>query len=678
MLLTSPRVRSALRRLAFLVFASCAIAHTHSLARAEDAPSRPVSAKAPEQHSSSTHFLQMPYNHPGLVVDLAVGLWAWPLPMDLNGDGRTDIVVSCPDKPSNGTYVFANPGAGSEASPVFRPGRRLSKGLTNAQVSFVDGKPRVLAPGVEFPDFLKTGFERPQKLTPPSNIHANKVRANQWRYVDYDGDGKLDLVVGVEDWTDYGWDNGYDAEGKWQRGPLRGFVYLLRNEGTNAEPKYETPQKLLAGGVPLETFGMPSPSFADFKNNGKLDLICGEFLDGFTYFENIGTRTHPEYARGRRLQAANRQPLAMDLQMITPTAFDWDGDGRMDLVCGDEDGRVAWLRNTGKVADGAPVFLSPSYFQQEADTLKCGALATPVAVDWDGDGDVDLIAGNTAGYVLFFENLSGPGVEHPKWAAPRVLEADSKVLRIMAGPNGSIQGPAEAKWGYTTLSVTDWDGDGLPDLIVNSIWGRVVWYKNIGSRKAPKLAAPQSVEVEWEGAPPELAWGWLKPQGKALLTQWRTTPVVVDLNGDGLPDLVMLDHEGYLVFFERAERGGKRVLLSPRRALCDEAGEPLRLNNRTAGGSGRRKLSAVDWDGDGKVDFLLNSKNATLLRQVATTGGKWLFKDMGPLSEDNIEGHDTSPTTGDFNNDGIPDLVVGAEDGRFYYLRNRRSAANGR
>ncbi len=47
----------------------------------------------------------------------------------------------------------------------------------------------------------------------------------------------------------------------------------------------------------------------------------------------------------------------------------------------------------------------------------------------------------------------------------------------MAGPNGSIQGPCEAKWGYTTLTVADWDGDGLPDLVVNSIWGKVVWYQ---------------------------------------------------------------------------------------------------------------------------------------------------------------------------------------------------------
>ena len=61
-----------------------------------------------------------------------------------------------------------------------------------------------------------------------------------------------------------------------------------------------------------------------------------------------------------------------------------------------------------------------------------------------------------AGYIGFIENL-GNG-DSPKWAKPVYLEADGKTILIQAGENGSIQGPAERKWGYTTLSVVDWDG----------------------------------------------------------------------------------------------------------------------------------------------------------------------------------------------------------------------------
>jgi hypothetical protein len=363
----------------------------------------------------------------------------------------------------------------------------------------------------------------------------------------------------------------------------------------------------------------------------------------------------------------------MDLQMITPTAIDWDQDGDFDLIVGDEDGRVALVENTGQLAGSTPQFLPPRYFRQEADAVKFGALATPAGFDWDGDGDTDILCGNTAGYIGFIENLSGRGVERPRWAAPKYLEAGGQIIRIQAGPNGSIQGPCEAKWGYTTQTVADWNGDGLPDLVVNSIWGKVHWYRNVGTRRAPKLAAAEPVEVEWDGPQPALAWGWLRPEGKALLTQWRTTPVAVDWNRDGLTDLVMLDHEGYLVLFERTWRDGKLVVLPPRRALCDEQGQPLRLNAGTAGKSGRRKLCTVDWDGDGQLDVLVNSANAQWLRQVGSSDGRWRFRDMGNVDVRNLEGHDTSPTPVDWNHDGVPDLLIGAEDGHLYYLRNPRT-----
>jgi len=647
-----------------------------------------VAGIAADLHATSLERLK--YNNPGLVVDLGVGLWAWPLPMDFDSDGDLDLVVNCPDKPFNGVYFFENATGDTSTNkfPIFKAGRRISRGLQNVQVSFVDGKPRVLSPGNEYPDFLKSGLESPRKLPLPANVHPNKVRGNFWRYVDYDGNGVQDVIVGADDWTDYGWDNAYDATGKWTNGPLRGFVYVARNRGSTQKPDYEKPVKLLADGKPVEVFGWPSPNFADFDNDGDLDLLCGEFLDGFTYFENVGNRKQPLYAAGRRLASAEGKPLTMDLQMITPVAIDWDKDGDMDLVVGDEDGRVALVEHTGKLqADRTPQFRAPRYFQQEADELKCGALATPVGFDWDGDGDDDIVSGNTAGYIMFFENLSGQGVEKPRWAAPQFLEANKRIIRILAGSNGSIQGPCEAKWGYTTLSVADWDGDGLPDIIANSIWGKVHWYRNVGTRRQPKLAAAKPIDVEWTGAQPVLEFGWLRPEGKALLTQWRTTPVVVDWNEDGLADLVMLDPQGYLAWFERTWHGKNLILQPPQRQFVGENFSVtdsrhtilnsnhglMRLNSGMAGKSGRRKLCIADWDGDGRKDLLVNSANANWLRQTSSREGFWRFRDEGPLASENIEGHDVSPTTVDFNDDGVPDFLGGAEDGRFYYLRNPRS-----
>jgi len=609
--------------------------------------------------------VRIKYNHPRLVVDLGVGLWAWPMPVDWDGDGDLDLLVDCPCKPYNGIWFFENPG-GSK-TPVFKAGKRVHASRRNIQVSLVDGKPRYLTPGTE----VSADLTNTTKIYPAARVEEHrKIRANQWKYVDYDGDGALDLIAAVGIWDDYGWDNAYNAKGEWTNGPLHGFVYLMRNEGTTAKPKYAAPTKVRAGGKAVDVYGRPSPNFADFDGDGDLDLLCGEFVDSFTYFENTGTRRAPKYSAGRKL-THNGKTLTMDLEMIMPSAVDWDGDGDVDLIVGDEDGRVALVEHTGKVRDGLPQFLPPVYFKQQADEVKFGALSTPAGFDWDGDGDEDIICGNTAGYIAFIENLSGPKVERPRWAAPQRLKAGGKTLRIMAGPNGSIQGPCERKWGYTTQTVADWDHDGRPDIVVNSILGKIVWYRNIGTRKAPKLSASQPINVEWRAEQPALKWGWMRPSGKALLTQWRTTPVIVDWNRDGLNDLLMLDHEGYLMLFPRSKRGGKLLLHEPQRIFETNPGY-VRLNSRTAGGSGRRKLCVVDWDGDGRLDVLANSPNAELWQNVADREGMYKLLNRGTIFKRNISSHTTSPTVVDWNGDGVPDLLVGAEDGFLYYGRNPR------
>jgi|694.fasta_scaffold07227_8 hypothetical protein len=625
------------------------------------------------------------YNHPGLTVDLGVGLWAWPIPCDADGDGDLDLMVSCPDKPSNGIWFFENATGSTKERPlpIFRPARRISGTVHYVMPSYIDGGVRVLSPGKEYRDFAQKGTSDPIPLGVPSDFYkprgpqqkGPKVRHNQWRHVDYDGDSILDLAVGIEDWSYYGWDDAYDAKGNWTAGPLRGFVFIHKGLGNG---NYAAPIQLMLDrnptevGTPLETFGCPSPNFEDFDGDGDLDLLCGEFLDGFTYFQNIGTRSEPNYAAGSRLTASDGNPLVMELQMIVPVAIDWDLDGAMDLIVGDEDGRVAWIRNsTNRTSDGVPIFDPPQYFEQVADTLKCGALATPVGIDWDHDGDQDILSGNTSGTIEFFENLSGPKIEAPKWAAPVQLSAGGKPFRITAGTNGSIQGPAEAKWGYTTFSVADWDLDGLEDIILNSILGEVVWLKNVGQRHRPELQSPMPIDVEWTSNQSVLDWGWRRPKSNAILTQWRTTPVVHDFNRDGLPDLAMLDTEGYLAFYERSRNETGRLLLQqPVRCFFDADGQPLRLNSKKAGGSGRRKLCVADWNQDGFPDLLLNSKNADLLLRLSSPEPGLRFQSAGSLANQNIEGHDVSPTVVDFNGDGVPDFLGGAEDGRLYYLRN--------
>lgn len=674
------------------------------------------------------------YNNPGLEVDLGVGLWGIPFPVDFNGDGRHELLVGSGGRPSNGIFRFS--GATDDKGPMlFQPGERLSDARTNMQVSHLDdGRWVITQPGFAYPDFKNTFLEERERIPYRPEFYIG--RTNQWRYFDYNGNGVLDLIIGASDWREYGWDDAYNDEGEWTNGPLRAHVYWVENLGTDEEPEYGETRIVMAGEESLEVYGMPSPNFADFNGNGLPDIICGEFLDRLTFFENIGTRTEPRYAPGRFLEHEG-DVITMDLQMIQPVAIDWDGDGHIDLVVGEEDGRVAFMKNTGEAVDGVPQFLPPVFFRQEADEVKVGALVTPFAYDWNGNGRLDLITGNTAGYIALVENLGG---YPPRWAAPHYLEADGEVIRILAGENGSIQGPAEAKWGYTVLSVADWNNNGLPDLIVNSIWGKVVWFENIGTRTEAKLAGAKPIEVEWEGEAPKPAWNWWDPEGKELATQWRSSVQAIDLNGNGLQDLVALDQDGFLSFYERREIDGELKLLPPRRIFrveedapavfdhshrpvefpddqgrnrlahldeegrlafygwvtidgrrqygivqrvaphsatpeeeADAIGQPLRLTGGWAGRSGRRKFVLVDWTGNGRLDLLVNSVNTTLMENIAEEPGQFLFRERGPIDDTILAGHTTNPAIVDWNGDGLPDVVVGAEDGLFYYMRNPRS-----
>ncbi|MBQ7195197.1 MAG: VCBS repeat-containing protein, partial [Bacteroidales bacterium] len=612
-------------------------------------------------------------------VELGTGLWGTPLPYDYDGDGVMDLIVTCPDRPYRGTYFFRNIGTG--VKPFFEGAVMISdKSSQNVRLGEAGGKLYVTAAGYDLKDFLKAPFESKVKIAyegPVIGEGVQKIRCNTWDYVDWDADGDLDIIVGNDSWDDYGWDNAFDSEGRWANGPLHGWVNLLEN----VDGKYINRGRVQAAGKDIDVYGSPTPCVADFDGDGDLDLICGEFTDELTWFENIGTRQAPVFAAGRKMTDRTGKTIRFHVEMITPIATDFDGDGHPDLMVGDEDGSVAYLHNTGKVRKGMPQFDPSVKMMQKSDYLKFGALSTPCSFDWDGDGRDDIITGNSAGEIAWIRNMSE--TDEPVWSAPMLFRVGGKPIHIQAGPNGSIQGPAEKKWGYTVLSVADWDGDGRADIIVNSIWGKVVWYRNPGGRDRLSLAEAKPIKVAWDGDAPKPVWNWWNPVNGELVTQWRTTPVAMDWNKDGRCDLIMLDHEGWLAYYERLEDG--RVAPGKRIFWCDNGSEywngkgmsvkpepgPLRLNAREAGASGRRKICFVDWDKDGILDLVCDGPNAVWWQgRGAKKDGYYHLYYMGDLSSTRLEGHTTCPTPVDWDKDGIFDLLLGAEDGHFYLIKN--------
>jgi FG-GAP repeat. len=605
---------------------------------------------------------------------LSVGLWGIPMPLDYDKDGKKDLLVSCPDTPYKGLYFFRNIGTKSE--PIFDKAIRINlKGYNNIRYSECKDSVFVFAKDVLYKNFSDSLFSDKIQIKYSGEIlgaNYKKSRSNMWSAVDWEQDGDVDIVVGIDTWDDYGWDNAYDEKGNWMNGPLHGYVYLLEN--INGE--YINRGKIMAGEEIIDVYGAPNPCVADFDGDGDNDIICGEFVDGLTWFENIGTATEPKFAKGKQIVNQSGD-IRFHVEMIVPIASDFDDNGTIDLIVGDEDGRIAFVRNTGEVSsDGMPIFKSPEYLKQKADAVKFGALSTPFLIDWDKDGLIDLLSGNSAGELAFIKNLG-----NNKWALPVLFTVNGEVFRTIAGENGSIQGPAERKWGYTVLTAADWDNDGFDDIIINSISGKVQWLRNPGVVGSIDLESPRDVLVAWEKETPKPEWNWWSPEQGTLTTQWRTTPYVIDWNNDGLQDLITLDYEGYLSYFERFKDENNNLLLKPgvrifncvncsvfdnkKGAIVKEPGL-LRLNQGFAGKSGRRKICFVDYDKDGALDLLVDSKNVALFRNVKSDGEQIWFEYQGDISEAKLAGHSTCPTAGDINGDGLTEIILGAEDGHFY------------
>jgi hypothetical protein len=196
---------------------------------------------------------------------------------------------------------------------------------------------------------------------------------------------------------------------------------------------------------------------------------------------------------------------------------DLDGDGRTDVLSGSWPGEIYFFRRQPDGTFAAGVQLK----DRQGKPLTVGSGSAAFAADWDGNGTVDLVVGNVLGEVYLIPN-EGKGKELA-FGTPRRLEAAGQPIKV----NGDAA-PA----------VADWDGDGTPDLVVGAEDGSVVWYRNAGSAKGPRLEAARPLV----GKSP-LGWGG---DDRRQPGDWglRVKPCVVDWDGDGRPDLLLGDRCG--------------------------------------------------------------------------------------------------------------------------------------
>ena len=509
--------------------------------------------------------------------------------------------------------------------------------------------------------------------------------------------------------------------------------------------------------------------FVDVDHDGRIDLLA-ELLTGYIrVWHNEGTKTEPKFvALGDTVRDVDGRALVADRQNIL-NAVDIDCNGKLDLFIGRVQGVVDRYEEEGKSPDGTPRFRLMEEAWQGIEvigpevsgslnridtTMYEGAPPTPSRLhgantlafaDIDKKGTLDLFWGDFFEEgLLRFENhgtcaqpdLSGKPVRFPAGAPLKTsgynaatfadVDGDGN-LDLIVGVIGGAFGPSrnsidnlfllrqapKGTWNVTTSrlvrmidvgseaapTIADINGDGLLDIVVGSKvsqadpkTGTVVWFENVGTATQPAFRergalpirgqfnyAPAVVDLDGDGKP-DLVLGtwtdriqWYRNTGSLTSPAWtladsalvtitrgtNTTPSFGDLDGDGLIDLVIGEASGTINLYRNV---GTKT--SPKFELVSDNFQNIKVGRRSA-------PVLADMDGDGHVDMLIGNAEGRveLWRNVTAAGSREIRFERDTTFH--IESHaDATPALGDLRHIGRLDLFVGTAAGGLRWFEN--------
>jgi hypothetical protein len=408
-------------------------------------------------------------------------------------------------------------------------------------------------------------------------------------------------------------------------GYLTGLIYHYKSVGVLADgtPELTDAGHLVADGEIIDVGWAAAPTFGDFRGTGLPSMIAG-MMDppGLQYYENVGARLEPELAR-KSLEIEGPEGEELALGLTYPCAWDLDGDGRLDLVVGSVDTvhlltqvestelafrsagplRQPWGAHQFRAADGfrddrGPAFIagndgatlmvhrrdpaSGMFVPERALTVQGKAIYrqypdrdpwnAPCLRDLDGDGEMELLMGDSVGNVWLHRTLEeefDPGFQ--------LMLEDGRPVNDDLDANAEVTDWTTHVGDRSDPVGADVDDGGVWELLVGDAHGKVTLFDNAGTNVEPvfcegtvqfegkgrvTIAAADwdgdgEIEIfaSWSSGDIKLfkqsAAGW---KGTDISTPWipYPHPVVIDVTGSGAPDLILSGSYGFVHLFRRA------------------------------------------------------------------------------------------------------------------------------